>query len=63
MHETLPNLQVDLIDIPSLERLEPRAPSRHKPRILLLYGSTRHRSTGCPWRSAPYDPLRAKHSR
>lgn len=44
MHNTLPNVQAELIDIPSLEQLEPRTPSRHKPRILLLYGSTRERS-------------------
>ncbi|MEC4239532.1 arsenical resistance protein ArsH [Pseudomonas sp. DSV-1] len=44
MQETLPNVHDDLIDIPSLEQLEPRTPSFHKPRILLLYGSTRERS-------------------
>jgi arsenic resistance protein ArsH len=44
MQETLPNVHDDLIDIPSLELLESRAPSLHKPRILLLYGSTRERS-------------------
>lgn len=44
MHNTLPNVQAELIDSPSLEQLEPRTPSRHKPRILLLYGSTRERS-------------------
>ena len=44
MQDTLPNIHNDLIDIPSLEQLEPREPSRHKPRILLLYGSTRERS-------------------
>lgn len=44
MQDTLPNVQVDLIDIPSLEQLTPTAPSHHKPRILLLYGSTRERS-------------------
>lgn len=44
MQDTLPNVHTDLIDIPSLEQLEPRTPSRHKPRILLLYGSTRERS-------------------
>jgi arsenic resistance protein ArsH len=44
MQDTLPNVQAELIDSPSLEQLEPRTPSRHKPRILLLYGSTRERS-------------------
>lgn len=44
MQDALPNVQVELIDIPSLEQLEPRTPSHHKPRILLLYGSTRERS-------------------
>lgn len=44
MQETLPNVHDDLIDIPSLEQLEPRTLSFHKPRILLLYGSTRERS-------------------
>jgi arsenic resistance protein ArsH len=44
MHETLPNLHADLIETPSLEQLEPRIQSLHKPRILLLYGSTRERS-------------------
>jgi arsenic resistance protein ArsH len=38
MQDTLPNVHADLIDIPSLEQLEPRTPSLHKPRILLLYG-------------------------
>ena len=41
MQDTLPNVHADLIDIPSLEQLSPRTPSLHKPRILLLYGSTR----------------------
>ena len=44
MQDTLPNVDADLIDIPSLEQLSPRTPTRHKPRILLLYGSTRERS-------------------
>ncbi|VVP30331.1 arsenical resistance protein ArsH [Pseudomonas fluorescens] len=44
MQDTLPNVHADLIDIPSLEQLEPRTASLHKPRILLLYGSTRERS-------------------
>ena len=44
MQDTLPYVHADLIDIPSLEQLSPRTPSLHKPRILLLYGSTRERS-------------------
>lgn len=44
MQDTLPNVQAELINIPSLEQLELRTPSLHKPRILLLYGSTRERS-------------------
>lgn len=44
MQDTLPNVHADLLDLPSLEQLEPRQPSGHKPRILLLYGSTRARS-------------------
>ena len=44
MQDTLPNVHADLIDIPSLEQLSPRTPLLHKPRILLLYGSTRERS-------------------
>ncbi|MDR6949614.1 arsenic resistance protein ArsH [Pseudomonas sp. 2957] len=44
MQDTLPNVHADLIDIPTLEQLSPRNPSPHKPRILLLYGSTRERS-------------------
>ncbi|SDG54812.1 arsenical resistance protein ArsH [Pseudomonas abietaniphila] len=44
MQDTLPNVDADLIDIPSLEQLTPASLSIHKPRILLLYGSTRERS-------------------
>ena len=44
MQDTLPNVQADLLDLPTLEQLTPATPSRHKPRILLLYGSTRERS-------------------
>jgi arsenic resistance protein ArsH len=42
--DTLPNLDATLLDIPSLDRLLPASPSRHPPRILLLYGSLRERS-------------------
>lgn len=44
MKDHFPNIEADLIDIPSMERLSPREPSTHKPRILLIYGSTRERS-------------------
>ena len=39
----LPNIAVDHLDIPDLEKLGP-ARSTHRPRILLLYGSLRPRS-------------------
>ncbi|MFG1403317.1 arsenical resistance protein ArsH [Xanthobacter sediminis] len=42
--DTLPNVDAGLLDIPSPERLTPTSPSRHPPRILLLYGSLRERS-------------------
>ncbi len=44
MNDHLPNVQPELLDLPSLGPLEPKDPSTHKPRILLLYGSTRKRS-------------------
>lgn len=44
MKDHFPNIEANLIDIPSMERLTPREPSTHKPRILLIYGSTRERS-------------------
>jgi arsenic resistance protein ArsH len=44
MKDHFPNIEADLIDVPSLERLTPRELSTHKPRILLIYGSTRERS-------------------
>ncbi|SDI12220.1 arsenical resistance protein ArsH [Pseudomonas abietaniphila] len=44
MKDHFPNIEADLIDVPSMERLNPREPSMHKPRILLIYGSTRERS-------------------
>nr|WP_255684196.1 MULTISPECIES: arsenical resistance protein ArsH [unclassified Xanthobacter] len=40
----MPNVDAALLDIPTLDRLIPAAPSRHPPRILLLYGSLRERS-------------------
>lgn len=42
--DTLPAAELDLLDIPSIERLAVARPSTHKPRILLLYGSLRERS-------------------
>ncbi len=39
----LPNLNPDLLDVPSMARLQ-ATPSTHAPRILLLYGSLRQRS-------------------
>ncbi len=44
MHEDLPNISADSLSIPTLEQLQPAQQSAHKPRILLLYGSTRQRS-------------------
>lgn len=44
MKDYFPNIEADLIDVPSMERLTPCEPSTHKPRILLIYGSTRERS-------------------
>ena len=40
----LPNLQPDLVDIPSEAKLSPVCSMDHPPRILLLYGSLRERS-------------------
>lgn len=40
---SLPNLSSAVLSLPDLNRLRP-APSTHKPRILLLYGSLRQRS-------------------
>ncbi|MGR0136758.1 arsenical resistance protein ArsH [Pseudomonas sp. AM8] len=44
MKDHFPNIEADLIDVPSMERLTPCELSTHKPRILLIYGSTRERS-------------------
>ena len=44
MHEDLPNISADALNIPTLEQLQPAQQSAHKPRILLLYGSNRQRS-------------------
>jgi len=40
----IPNIDSELIDLPSAEKLAIARQSTHKPRILLLYGSTRERS-------------------
>lgn len=44
MIEDLPNLNPDLVDLPTAEKLGIFQRDIHKPRILLLYGSTRERS-------------------
>lgn len=41
---TLPNLNIDLMEIPDTQSSGQEKVSMHKPRILLLYGSTRPRS-------------------
>lgn len=40
----IPNLDLSVIDVPTLDRLQNNDQATHKPRILLLYGSTRERS-------------------
>lgn len=40
----LPNIAVELFDIPTASKLSVARPSDHAPRILLLYGSLRERS-------------------
>lgn len=40
----LPNINADLLDTPSIDKLTPVGPLDHPPRILLLYGSLRERS-------------------
>ncbi len=40
----LPQLETELVDLPSTDKLGIEKTSIHKPRILLLYGSTRERS-------------------
>lgn len=39
-----PSLDLSLFDAPTQDKLAPRLQPEHKPRILLLYGSTRERS-------------------
>lgn len=43
-HPDFPNMDLTLIDVPTVEKLQGNEPPPHKPRILLLYGSTRERS-------------------
>lgn len=40
----IPNIDGELVDLPTAEKLAIHQTSTHKPRILLLYGSTRERS-------------------
>lgn len=40
----IPNIDNDLVDLPTADKLVVEQKSTHKPRILLLYGSTRERS-------------------
>ncbi|MET3356577.1 UNVERIFIED_ORG: arsenic resistance protein ArsH [Xanthobacter viscosus] len=42
--DTLPNVDARVLPLPTIDALLPAAPSRHPPRILLLYGSLRERS-------------------
>ncbi len=42
--DPIPNLDADLLELPTLDRLGAPLAATHKPRILLLYGSTRERS-------------------
>lgn len=44
MHDDLPNIDPELLDVPDLDKLALPAGPEHKPRILLLYGSNRERS-------------------
>jgi arsenic resistance protein ArsH len=39
----LPNIKPELLDLPTLDKLEPAGGSEHPPRILMLYGSLRER--------------------
>lgn len=42
--QDFPGLDLELFDAPTHDKLAQQAPPAHKPRILLLYGSTRERS-------------------
>jgi arsenic resistance protein ArsH len=41
---SFPALDTNLFDVPTQDRLAVRAPSQHRPRFLMLYGSLRERS-------------------
>ena len=43
-HDSLPSLDEPYFEVPAPDRLTPERPSKHPPRILLLYGSLRERS-------------------
>lgn len=40
----LPNIKTELLDIPTVDKLQPVGDMNHPPRILMLYGSLRERS-------------------
>ncbi|MGA4321917.1 arsenical resistance protein ArsH [Ectopseudomonas hydrolytica] len=44
MHDDLPNIDRQLLDLPTSDKLAIEPASTHAPRILLLYGSTREKS-------------------
>ena len=44
MHDDLPNIDRQLLDLPTSHKLTIEPASTHAPRILLLYGSTREKS-------------------
>ncbi|WP_442964722.1 arsenical resistance protein ArsH [Pseudomonas sp. GOM7] len=44
MQDDLPNADLQLLDLPSEDKLAVESASTHAPRILLLYGSTREKS-------------------
>jgi arsenic resistance protein ArsH len=52
---SFPALDADLFDEPTQERLAAKAPSQHRPRFLMLYGSLRERSYS---RLATYEAAR-----
>jgi len=43
-HSDLPNVVSELFQVPDLSSLQVAAPSPHRPRVLMLYGSVRERS-------------------
>ena len=44
LDQTFPALDASLFQVPTVEQLQVREPSRHAPRFLMLYGSLRQRS-------------------